>query len=126
MAVTFSAEAKIAAHQALADLIDAGSGNGYMLVYSAADVLLGEVPLDGPCGTVNGTTGQLTFDFTGPDTSANATGTISYVTFADSDDNVHITVDAAQGSSPVTNSAVFNTLSSVSGYPITVISATVG
>jgi hypothetical protein len=124
---TYSVEAKEAAHQAFADLIDAGSAAGTLKIYSSADVLLAEIPLQDPCGTVSNSTGQLTFDVTGAeDTSADASGTAAYGEFADSDGNVHLAVPCQQGFAPASGFLVLNTLSIVSGGPVELISATVG
>lgn len=124
---TYSVEAKEAAHQAFADLIDAGSAEGTLKIYDSSDVLLAEIPLNDPCGTVSAVTGVLTFDVTGAeDASADASGTAAYGEFADSDGNVHLALPTQSGSAPVTGKLVLNTLSIVSGGPVTLISATVG
>jgi hypothetical protein len=74
---TYSAAAKIAAHTSFKDLIDTGSGNGVVKIRNSADTLLATIPMSDPCGTVHGTTGQLTFSFSGRDESADAEGTIA-------------------------------------------------
>lgn len=124
--VTYSVDALVDAHTAFRDLIDAGTGAGKIFIRDNSDTLLAEIPLSDPCGTVDGGTGQLTFSIAGPDSSANATGTAAYCEFADSDDNVHLSMDAQVGVTPVSGVIVLNTLSIVAGAPVTVISATVG
>jgi hypothetical protein len=84
------------------------------------------VPLADPCGTVNGTTGQLTFSIAGPDTSADASGTAAYGEFCDSDGVVHLSLPAQAGSSAVSGKLVINTLAIVAGGPVGVASATIG
>lgn len=123
---TYSAAALVAAHTAFRDLIDSGAGAGFVRIRDSADALLAQVPLSDPCGTVNGTTGQLTFSIAGPDTSADASGTAAYAEFCDSDGDVHLALPAEQGSSPVSGKIVLNTLSIISGGEVTVISATIG
>lgn len=124
---TYSVDAKEAAHIAFRDLIDAGSAGGSLKIRDASDVLLAEIPLADPCGTVSAVTGVLTFDVTSAeDTSADATGTAAYGEFCDSDGNVHLSLPAEAGLSAVSGKLVLNSLSIVSGGPVTLISATVG
>lgn len=123
---TYSAAALIAAHTALRDLIDSGSGAGFVRIRSAADVLLAQVPLSDPCGTVNGTTGQLTLSIAGVDAGADATGTAAYGEICDSDGDVHLALPVQAGTSAVAGYLVLNTLSIVSGVPVAISSATIG
>ena len=89
-------------------------------------MLLADVPLVDPCGTVNGTTGQLVFAISGPDTSADVSGTAAYVEFVDSDNVVYLSLPAIQGTAPVSGKVVFNTLTITETLPVTALSATVG
>jgi hypothetical protein len=123
---TFSVAALSAAHTAFRDLIDAGTAAGAIRIRDNADVLLATVPLSDPCGSVSGTTGQLTFSIAGPDTSADANGTAAYTQFVDSDGNVHLALPTQQGSAPVANRLVLNTLSIIAGAPVYIVSATLG
>jgi len=123
---TYSAAAKVAAHTAFRDLIDSGSGAGYITIRDSADVLLSTIPLDDPCGTVNGTTGQLTFDITGPDASPDAQGTAAYGEFCSSAGVVHLALPTETGTAPASNKLVINTTSIVIGVPVQVLSATIG
>jgi hypothetical protein len=123
---TYSAAALVAAQTTLRDLIDAGSGAGFVRVRDSADVLLAQVPLSDPCGTVNGTTGQLTISIAGADTSADATGTAAYCQICDSAGTVHLSLPAQAGTTAVSGKIVFNTLSIVSGGPVEVLTATIG
>ena len=123
---TYSAAALVAAHTSFKTLIDAGSGAGSIKIRDASDVLLAQVPLSDPCGTVNGTTGQLTFSIAGPDTSADASGTAAYGEFCDSDGVVHLSLPAQAGSSAVSGKLVINTLAIIAGGPVGVASATIG
>ncbi|AUN95401.1 hypothetical protein [Pseudazoarcus pumilus] len=123
----WSAAAIIAAHTAVRDLIDAHATlPGAVLVRDAADVLLGTITLTDPCGTVNGTTGQLAFDFDGREDDADAGGTIAYVEFVDGDGTVHLALPAEAGTEAVSGKAVFNTLTVVAGAPIEMVAAVVG
>lgn len=123
---TYSAAALVAAHTALRDLIDSGSGADFVRIRSSADVLLAQVPLSDPCGTVNGTTGRLTLSIAGVDTGADATGTAAYGEICDSDGDVHLALPTQAGASAVAGYLVLNTLSIVSGVPVAISSATIG
>lgn len=123
---TYSVAALVAAHTSLRDLIDSGSGAGFVRVRNASDVLLAQVPLSDPCGTVNGATGQLTLSIAGADTSADASGTAAYAEICDSDGDVHLALPAQSGVSAVAGKAVFNTLAIVGGAPVEVMSAVIG
>lgn len=123
---TYSAAALVAAHTAFKALLDAGSGPGSIKIRDAADVLLAQVPLTDPCGTVNGTTGQLTITPSGRDESADASGTAAYGEFCDSAGLVHLALPAQAGGAAVSGKIVLNTLTIVAGGPVEVLSATIG
>jgi hypothetical protein len=123
---TYSAAALVAAHTSFRDLIDSGSGAGFVRIRNSSDTLLAQCPLDDPCGTVNGTTGQLTFAFDGRDESANASGTAAYGEFCDSDGDVHLALPAEAGSSAVLGKIVLNSLVIVAGQPVEIVSAVIG
>lgn len=123
---TYSVAARVAAHTAFRDLIDAGPAGGFIRIRSASDVLLAQIPLTDPCGTVNGSTGQLTITMAGRDESADASGTAAYGEFCDSTGLVHLSLPAQAGSAPASGLIVINTLSIVAGAPVEVLSATIG
>lgn len=123
---TYSAAALVAAHTSFRDLIDTGSGNGKVRIRDSADVLLAEIPLSDPCGSVNGTTGQLTFSISGPDTSADATGTAAYAEFCDVAGTSQLALPAQAGTSSVSGKIVLNTLSIIAGGTVELISAVIG
>jgi hypothetical protein len=123
---TFSVAALVAAHDEFKTLVDAGTGAGSIKIRSAADLLLAQVPLTSPCGTVNGSTGRLTITANGRDESADATGTAAYAEICDGDGLVHLAIPAAQGVAPVSGVIVLNTLSIIAGGPVEVLSVTIG
>lgn len=122
---TYSAAAKIAAHTAFRDLIDSGSGAGFIRIRDSSDVLLAQVPLSDPCGSVNGTTGVITFSIAGLDSSADNNGTAAYGEVCDSDGDVHLSMAAQSGSSAVSGKLVLNTLTIIAGGPVGIVSATI-
>ena len=93
---------------------------------AAAPLGAWEARLDDPAGSVNGGTGQLTFAIDTNDASADASGTIAYVEFTDSDGTVQLSLPAQQGGSAVSGYAVFNTLTVIAGAPLEIVSATIG
>lgn len=123
---TYSPAALIAAHTSFRDLIDSGSGAGSIKIRSASDVLLTQIPLTDPCGTVNGTTGQLTITPSGRDESADASGTAAYGEFCNSDGTVYLSLPAQAGTAAVSGYIVINTLTIVAGGPVEVLSAVIG
>lgn len=136
MSHSYAVAVLVDAHTALRDKIDVGSGPGVIQVRTgsrpanadatATGTLLGTITLDDPCGTVSGTTGQLTFSAATPDSSADASGTIGHVRVLASDGTKIMDLDATDGSSPISGFAVFNTLTVEAGLPINLISMTVG
>lgn len=124
---TYSVAALAAAHQALADLIDAGSGPGFVRVRDSSDTLLAEIPLPVPCGTVDSMTGQLEFDVADArDDSAAAGGSVAYAEFCNGDGDVHLAIPAQQGTTANPGFFVMNTLTVVMGGPVQIMSATIG
>lgn len=123
---TYSAAALVAAHTSFRDLIDAGVAAGSIKIRSATDVLLAQIPLTDPCGTVSGTTGQLIITPSGRDESADANGTAAYGEFCDSAGVVHLALPAQAGLAAVSGKMVLNTLTIVAGGPVEVLTAIVG
>lgn len=122
---TFSVASLVAAHTQLLNLIDTGSA-GFVRIRDSADVLLAEITLTDPAGTVNGTTGQLTITMAGRDESANASGTAAYAQITQSDGTVHLALPAQAGTTAVSGKIVLNTLSIVAGLPVEILSITIG
>ena len=119
---TFSAAAKVAAQTSLLGLIDAGSGAGKLKIRDASDVLLWSTALTDPAGTVNGTTGILTITFPAGTVNAVASGTAAYGEVTDDADTVIWAAPTQAGSSAVAGKVVLNTLTVVSGSPLTAVS----
>lgn len=76
--------AKIDIATAFRDSIDVGTPNGYLLFETTGDAPVARIDFSAVCGTVNGTTGVVTFSGTpvGSDTSP-AGGTIEHASFYD-------------------------------------------
>ncbi|MEM1191563.1 MAG: hypothetical protein AAGI72_23730 [Pseudomonadota bacterium] len=121
----FDASVLIASHTQLLALIDAGNGQGKVRLYDDSDVLLCEIALTDPAGSVNGATGQLTVTQA---TQGNpvAGGTCTYGTVTDSDNNVRATYPVQAGTSAVSGFLVINSVAIVIGVPVTLAAATFG
>ncbi len=126
LVATYSAAALVAAHGAFKTLMDAGGVAGSIKIRDATDVLLAQLELTYPCGSVNATTGQLTITVAGPDTSANASGTAAYAEICDSAGTVHLALPAQAGASAVAGKVVISSLSIVALGAVAVASCTVG
>jgi hypothetical protein len=123
---TYSAAAKIAAHTALLTLIDTGAGSGSVKIRDSADVLLAEVALTDPAGTVNGTTGQLTITPDGREESAPASGAAAYAELCAVNGDVVLALPTESGTVAVANKCVINDLNIVAGLPVELISLVIG
>lgn len=123
---TYSAAALVGAHTYFRDLIDAGTSAGSIKIRDAADVLLAQIPLTDPCGTVSGITGQLTLTAAGRDEAANASGVAAYAEVCDSNGLVHLALPTQAGGAAVSGFAVLNTLTVVAGGPVELVSLVVG
>ena len=126
LAPTYSPAALIAAHTAFRDLLDAGAAAGSIKIRSATDVLLAQVPLTDPCGTVNGTTGQLTLTVAGMDEAANASGAAAYGELCDGNNLVHLALPVLEGTAPAPGFLVLNSITVVAGGPVDMTSAVIG
>lgn len=122
---TWSTAVFVAVHTAVRDTLDGGSAAGSLKIRDASDVLLAELALDDPCGTVDGGTGQLTLSIN-TDSSADASGTAAYGELCDSDGTVHLSLPAQQGTSAASGYLVMNTLAVIAGAPVNIVSATIG
>lgn len=123
---TYSAATLVGAHTFFRDLIDAGTGAGSIKIRDAADVLLAQIPLTDPCGTVNVTTGQLTITPGGRDESANASGAAAYGEFCDSEGAVHLSLPAQQNVVSASGFLTMNSITVVANGPVEVLSVVIG
>lgn len=117
--------AVIAAHTALRDLLDAGTGPAQLRVRSAADALLATITLGDPAGTINGTTGQLALSIAASGTWS-ADGAAAYGELCDSAGVVHLSLPAAAGGAASAGYLVINSLTAVTGGEFSIVSATIG
>ena len=122
---TYSAAALINAQTAFLNLIDAGGTAGSIKLRDESDVLLAEIPLTLPCGTVDGA-GQLSITASGPDSSADAGGLCTYGELCSSAGTVHLSVPAEEGAAPVSGKLVITNTTIVAGSEVSLVSCTIG
>lgn len=122
---TYSITALVQAHTSFKNLLDAGFAAGSIKIRDASDVLLVQIPLTRPCGTVDGLTGQLVLTPDGLH-DAVATGIAAYGEFCDGDDAVHLSLPAQAGSSAAIGKLVISSLDIEAEGPVELVSATVG
>lgn len=124
VSATYSAAAKIAAQTSFLGLLDAGASAGKVRIRDSSDVLLCDITLTDPAGTVDGA-GLLTLAAASAGTAV-ADGTAAYGELCDSDNTVQLSVPAQEGASAVSGKIVINSLAIVAGGAVTLISATIG
>lgn len=130
MTMTVATAVRTTLATAIKDAIDAGSGAGTIKIYTGtkpagpdtaitSQTLLGTLTCSDPCGTV--TNGVLTFSAITQDSSADATGTATWARIASSTPTD--IVDVSVGTSGT--DLIMNTVSIVSGGPISITSLTI-
>ena len=122
---TYSAAALVPAQTSFLDEVDGGTGAGKIFLYSEADGLLAEIPLNDPCGTVDGA-GQLTITASGPETSAPLGGVCTWGTICDGDDVVLLSAPAEAGAAPVSGSIVITNTTIALASEVSLVSCTIG
>ena len=123
---TYSVEAKYDANVALLALIDASSNPGVIRLRDDADVLLAELTLDSPGGSVSAVTGALTLDVAGPDNDVDAGGVCAYAEVCDGDDNVHLALPAQEGTEAEAGYLVLNNTTLIQGGTVSLSSVVIG
>lgn len=127
MADGYSADAWIAAHTGLLDLIKGGTGSPTLKLYDNGTpaVKLAEFVIDEAGSTVNGTTGDITLAIATQEDAALAGGTASYLDICDGDGAVVYRMSCQQGSQAVAGKCVLNSTTIISGAPVDILSATI-
>lgn len=110
-------------NQAVADAIDAGASAGKINFYTEADTLLATALLADPCGNV--TAGQLVLS-AGATALVLVSGTCTWATLTDSDDNVVISLPVTESGSAVDGQLALNATNLVQGGVLSLTSFTVG
>lgn len=124
--LTYPPSLLVMVHILLLGQIDGETTPGKVTVHDSADVLLAEIPLSDPGGTVNETTGALTLAPSGPETDAPAAGTASYATLRDGAGGAIHSLPCEAGTSPVAGKCVLNTLSIQQGGTVELVSWVIG
>lgn len=126
MSYQYEPETLIAAHQAVADLVDSGSGPGYVTVWDVNEIELATFVLDYPCGTVDQNTGRLTFDVATHELDAPNAGDHHHATLHNGDDDRLLTVQTVTGAVPVPGKLVISVDTVVAGGTVELVSFTIG
>lgn len=122
---SYSVGAVTACTTAILGLLDAGAGAGKLRLYSETDVLLADINLSDPAGTIDAPTGRL--DITAPTgQSAIASAECTWGELTDSDNNVVATLPAQSGSTAVPRRIVLSTTALVNGAAVELVSCTIG
>jgi hypothetical protein len=126
MAITFNVDLLLAAHGAAIAAIDAAGGNAYVTVEDADNLVLSTLPLMRPCGTLNATTGRLTFAIGPRDEEAAASGDAHHGKLCDSNGKVWLSGPCAAGATPLDGYFMLRSLAVVQGTPFELLSMTLG
>lgn len=120
----------VAVHTVVRDTIDAEGSAARVVIQGTTtggtpNTTLATIPLAYPCGSVNGTTGQLTLSG-GTDDSPAESGQATDALIQDAAGTTWITLPCSAGSTPVNNTCVLDSLTITAGYPVQLVSATIG
>ena len=124
--LTIHVDMKIAVHTAAKVAIDAAGAAGRVDIVDEENVVLATVPLTYPCGTVSGTTGQLTVTPDGRDESAANGGVAHHADICDKDGKKLLVLSCVEGASPVADACVLAVLTVVENAPFEITSITIG
>ncbi len=102
-----------------------GPGDGYMNIYDDDDVLLAQIPMTAPPGTVN-TDGSLTLTTEVPEDSAPASGTAAYMELYDPDDVLYLTMPIVEGVAAQSGYLVMTSTTIIAGQRVAVTGFTIG
>ena len=91
---------------------------GYTEIRDAGGVVLTKCVYTDPCGTINGTTGQLTITHSGRDEAADATGTAASAHLMDGTGTEHHRLPCQAGSVAVPGVCIVTSLSITAGQPV--------
>jgi len=117
--MSWSVAVEVAVQTAIKTQIDGAGASAYFEIYDSGNVLLSTLPLTYPCGTVSGTTGQLSCTFGDRDEEAAATGTADHVVLKNAAGvAVETNIPCQAGSTPVAGYFVMPSLSIVAGTPV--------
>lgn len=112
----------VASNTALRTLLDAHATDpASITIHDAADVLLAEILLEKPCGSVDSETGALLIVADGREEEAPAGGTAAYATIRDGAGGAHRSVPCEAGTEPVAGKCVLNTTTIVQGGPVELV-----
>ncbi len=126
MTYQYQPVALVAAHQALATLLDGGASAARIRVFDADETHLATFMLQKPCGTVDPASGQLALLPAGPELNAPAAGVAHHAQLEAGDGEAVAVVSVQEGTAPVPGALVLSVLNIVAGGTVELVSATIG
>lgn len=124
--ITFSVSVVASANAALLAAIDASTSAATITLRSDADVALAVYTLTKPAGTVHGTSGVLTLTPVVDQVNAAATGVATWAEIADGNGVAVVSMPCIEGTATISGRCVLNSVTLVSGTPVTLMSVTFG
>ena len=112
-------------HTLVLNALDGGSSNAYIDIRDVSNTLLVSIPLTDPSGVVDSGTGELTLSASSAP-NAVASGTADHGDLCDSTGEVWISLPVVAGTVPVSDSLTVSSTTIVEGYPVELVSATIG
>lgn len=101
------------------------TGSCYIKLFDDDDVLLAQIFMTDPPGTVNAD-GSLTLTTLAPDDSANASGIAAYMELYNPDDDLFLTLPVVEGVAAQSGYLVMTSTTIVAGQPVAVTGFTIG
>lgn len=124
--MAYSVAVKIAAHQALLDLLSTGSGDASIDLLAGASVLA-SIPLDHASSSVDPVTGQLTLEPAAGGATFGSSGIVTSAQLIARDGAVlDDAIDVQVGTAPVNGKVVLSSTAAIAGAQVDLISAVIG
>jgi len=102
-----------------------GPGDGYIKIYDDDDVLLAQIPMNDPPGTINDD-GSMTLTTSIPEDSAPASGIAAYMELYNPDDTLYLTMPIVEGVSAQSGYLVMTSTTIIAGQRVAVTGFTIG
>ena len=129
MSFSIHVDLLVAVHTLIKDTLDGGGSSAKIVIKGTSggtpNTTLVTLALSYPCGSVNSGTGRLTLEPGLPGDPV-ATGTAVYGEIQDKDGKKWFTLPVVAGSTAIDDAIVIDTTSVVIGYPVQLISCTIG
>jgi hypothetical protein len=101
------------------------AGTCYIKIFDNDDVLLAQIFMTDPPGTVNAD-GSMTLTAEAPDSSANASGIAAYMELYNPNDDLFLTLPIVEGVAAQSGYLVMTSTTIIAGQPVAVTGFTIG